>query len=368
MKIFKKGKMLVIGMFVAMLIISGCSSNNNDNNKSEPSGKGEANSAESIEIKVSTEAAGSNIRVYQLEKFNEIMQEETDGQVELSLYPGAQLYGDIEAIQEIAAGSFDAAQTLTGSIANLIPEFNVLDLPFMFKDDEVYRDFLWNTELGEYFLDRMAEHNMMPIAFWDPGDVLLTFGPRVKEAPKSPADLKGINLTDSGSVAWHKAYEALGLTVTSMPVVESIPAIAQGTIDGIAAGYTNWLSVMPEKSDSPAALDLPMKFTWFVTMNKSLFDGLPEETQDAILSAGKKSEEWQYEYIQEFELEAIEELEAQERDWYEIPENEEDEWVELLVPIYKEFEEEYGIEFMKLAYEASGKGLEYWNGFGLGLD
>lgn len=345
------------------LVIAGCSSTevSKENSNMNPT---EDNP---MEIKISTEAAEGNIRVDQLEKLNEILQEESDGTVGLSIYPGAQLYDDIEAIQEMAAGSFDGAQTLSGSVANLIPELNVIDLPFFFKDDEAYRNFLWNTELGDYYIDEMAKHNLMPIAVWDPGEVLLLLGKKVKEPPKEPEDLKGVVLTDSGSPAWNKSYTALGATATSMPVVESIPGVAQGTIDGIAGGFTNWSSVMPDKKLSPNAINLPMKFTWLVTVNKDWFDSLPEKSQEELLHAGKKSEEWQYDYIDEEDEKAKQELKEQGRQWSTITEKDE-EWTKAIVPIYKEYEEKYGTEFMRQAYEASGRDMEFWNELGLGLE
>lgn len=349
----------------ALIVLVACS---DDSSEKTSSNSDSTQSIDSLSIKVSTEAAETNIRVKQLEELNYILNDESDGKIDLSIYSSGQLFGDLEAIQEVSAGSLDAAQTFTGPIANLVPELNVLDLPFLFKDNETYQNFLWNTEFGAYLIERMNEHNLMPIAFWDPGNVVTVLSKNAGSPPKKPDDLKGLVITDSQIPSYNKALTAFGATATSMPIEDAIPGIAQGTLDGIFAGYSNWYALFPEKETAPFALNMPVKYTWLVTVNKQWFDELPEEFQTAIIDSGKKSEEWQHEFIYDMEAESIEKLKELGKEWYVVPPEEEDIWMERLIPIYKEYEEEYGIEFMKLAYEASGKGLEYWNELGLGLD
>src|SRR5450631_4582314 len=73
-------------------------------------------------------------------KFQELAEKYTNGKVKVEVYPNSQLYKDNEELQALQLGS---VQMLAPSLAKFGPlgvkEFEVFDLPFIFKDTAAFR-------------------------------------------------------------------------------------------------------------------------------------------------------------------------------------------------------------------------------------
>jgi C4-dicarboxylate-binding protein DctP len=69
------------------------------------------------------------------DKFKELAEKYTAGKVKVEVYPNSQLYKDKEELEALQLG---AVQMLAPSLAKFGPlgakEFEVFDLPFLFKD------------------------------------------------------------------------------------------------------------------------------------------------------------------------------------------------------------------------------------------
>jgi C4-dicarboxylate-binding protein DctP len=74
------------------------------------------------------------------QRFKELAEERTKGKVKIELYPNSQLYKDKEELEALQLGS---VQMLAPSLAKFGPlgakEFEVFDLPFIFKDQAAFR-------------------------------------------------------------------------------------------------------------------------------------------------------------------------------------------------------------------------------------
>ncbi|MDP0918851.1 TRAP transporter substrate-binding protein DctP, partial [Klebsiella pneumoniae] len=73
-------------------------------------------------------------------RFGQAVEQRTGGKVKVEVYPNSQLYKDKEEMEALQLGS---VQMLAPSLAKFGPlgvkEFEVLDLPFLFKDTEAFR-------------------------------------------------------------------------------------------------------------------------------------------------------------------------------------------------------------------------------------
>src|SRR5690349_244505 len=72
-------------------------------------------------------------------KFKELAEKYTDGKVKIEVYPNSSLYKDKEEIEALQLGSVQMLAPSTAKFAPLgIKEFEALDLPWLFKDEETY--------------------------------------------------------------------------------------------------------------------------------------------------------------------------------------------------------------------------------------
>jgi C4-dicarboxylate-binding protein DctP len=74
------------------------------------------------------------------QRFKELAEQRTGGKVKVEVYPNSQLYKDKEEMEALQLGS---VQMLAPSLAKFGPlgvkEFEVFDLPFIFKDQAAFR-------------------------------------------------------------------------------------------------------------------------------------------------------------------------------------------------------------------------------------
>ena len=72
-------------------------------------------------------------------KFKELAEKYTNGKVKVEVYPNSTLYKDKEEIEALQLGSVQMLAPSTAKFAPLgVKEFEALDLPWLFKDDETY--------------------------------------------------------------------------------------------------------------------------------------------------------------------------------------------------------------------------------------
>src|SRR3954447_11669821 len=73
-------------------------------------------------------------------RFKELAEQRTGGKVKVEVYPNSQLYKDKEDLEALQLGS---VQMLAPSLAKFGPlgvkEYEVFDLPFIFKDTAAFR-------------------------------------------------------------------------------------------------------------------------------------------------------------------------------------------------------------------------------------
>src|SRR5438270_7994124 len=88
-------------------------------------------------------------------KFKELAEKYTGGKARIEIYPNSQLFKDREEVEALQLGS---VQMLAPSTAKFAPlgakEFEALDLPFLFANDEVYTR-VSNGPVGKWLFKKL---------------------------------------------------------------------------------------------------------------------------------------------------------------------------------------------------------------------
>src|SRR5438132_10217567 len=102
-------------------------------------------------------------------KFKELAEKYTGGKVKVEVYPNSQLYKDKEEIEALQLGS---VQMLAPSTAKFAPlgakEFEALDLPWLFKDEETYSRAM-KGPVGKWLFQKLEPRGISGLAYWDNG-------------------------------------------------------------------------------------------------------------------------------------------------------------------------------------------------------
>lgn len=235
----KKGYLLVLLMLILVLgACSGGSSDKEDSGNGESAvntaEKSEGGSNEPIEFNLSHVLAEDSSFHVTAAKLAELVEERTNGDVTIEIFPAGQLGGEVQSIQAARNGNQDLIVTGTPALTGTAPEFLALDLPYLFNDLDEANDFLQGP-VGDNLLDGLKEYGLIGLGFTS----TLERNVFANRSVQNLDDFKNLNIRVVESDGYIDAYKALGAQPTPMAYSEVYLSLQQGVIDaGEAAADT----------------------------------------------------------------------------------------------------------------------------------
>ncbi|WP_017727105.1 TRAP transporter substrate-binding protein [Halalkalibacterium ligniniphilum] len=283
-----------------------------------------------------------------LEKFKEIVEEESNGTIQVELYHSGQLGDDRTMMEALQLGSQEVTVPSTAPIANFVPEFAVFDFPFLFPNSEV-ADAVLDGEVGTKFLDMLEEQNLVGLAYWENGFRNLTNNER---AVATLEDFKGLTIRTMENEVHLEAFRALGANPTPMAFTELFTAMQQGTVDGqenpnATIYLEKYYEVQSYLSDTRHVYS-PFVFL----MSKPFYDGLTEEQQAIVREAALEAGKYQRELVRQANEAYITSLQEEGMTYTEISDEDRQEMIDAVQPVIEKFSERVGAELVQEVYDA----------------
>ena len=153
----------------------------------------------------------------------------TQGRLTLKMFPGAILGGEKEMIEQTQVGAIAILRTSLGPVGPVVPEVNVFNMPFVFRDEAHMRKVI-DGEIGNEILAKItASPSKMVALGWMDGGTRSLY---LKKAVKTPADLKGQKVRMMGNPLFIDTMNAMGGNGISMGFGELYSALQTGVVDG----------------------------------------------------------------------------------------------------------------------------------------
>lgn len=281
-----------------------------------------------------------------MEKFAELVDAKTNGQVKVEVFHSAQLGNERELVEALQMGTTDICLISTAPMAGFSKDFLVYDLPYLFTTTEQAYAVL-DGPVGQASMEGIKKASLIGLAFWENGFRNIT---NSKLEIVKPADLKGLKIRTMENKIHMATFRALGADPTPIASGEVFTALQQKTVDGqenpLTGIYTSkyyevqkYLSIT-EHFYSPAPL----------LIGAESWEKLSPEHQKAIQEAADEAKVFQRELNQREVAQAQKELEAK---GMIISTVDKAVWKEAMAPIYKQFEKEVGSDRLKAILEAT---------------
>lgn len=160
-------------------------------------------------------------------KFAEEVKSNTDGRIEVEVFPNESLGKEIDLINGMQLGTVD--MTITGeSLQNWAPKAALLAVPYAYKS-LAHMDQVASGSIGDDIKAEIIEKaKIRPIAYFARGPRNLTS----KRMIKSPADLNGMKMRVPNVPLFVDVWKALGAAPTPMAFSEVFTSLQSGVIDG----------------------------------------------------------------------------------------------------------------------------------------
>jgi tripartite ATP-independent transporter DctP family solute receptor len=215
-------------------------------------------------------------------KFKELVEQGTDGRIEIQIFPQRQLGNDREILEGLQVGLIDVSASTMGPVAAFEPSVDMLELPFLFKNTE-HLDAVLDGPIGRNILDRLENSGFKGLAFFDDGINNIT---NSKRPIHSAADFKGLQMRTIEAPVRIATSNALGSNPIPIPYSELYTALQTGVVDG--QSNPNWVITARSLWEVQKYVSITQHI-WggaILTISKNKFSKLSEADQEVVMNAG----------------------------------------------------------------------------------
>jgi C4-dicarboxylate-binding protein DctP len=210
-------------------------------------------------------------------KFKALAEARTNGKVRIEVYPNSELYKDREELEALKLG---AVQMLVPSLSKLGGDFEVFDLPFLFKDHAAYRSVV-DGAIGAKLLSSLEPRGIKGLAFWDNGFKVFT----ANRPLQSVQNFKGLKIRVQASRTLVRQMTQLGSESSISPLINVFEALRNGRLDGEENTPVNIYSQHLYEVQSHLTVSNHGYLAYAVIVNKPFWDKLPPDIRSILEGA-----------------------------------------------------------------------------------
>src|SRR5699024_10719567 len=188
----------IVMAILALFILAACSSNGDDS--------ADGDRGESYEWSVGFNMVEDSIRGEAAKEFKRILEEKSDGNITIELFPNEELGTDNEMVESVQVGALYFQLSSSGVLAEIMPEFSATDLPFIFEDaDEAHAAL--DDSYGELLKEKTSEEGMKMLNTFSIGFSQITTN---KNPINSPDDMQRMSIRSPNEPVPLDTFETLG--------------------------------------------------------------------------------------------------------------------------------------------------------------
>lgn len=242
-----------------------------------------------------------------LEKFAELVDEKSNGTVNIDIYANGLLGQDRDMIEGMQLGTLDMGLVASAPIAQFEPSFGLFDFPFLFRDlDHAYK--VADGPIGQDLFQKLEAKGIVGLSFWDNGfrHVYTT-----EQEIRTPDDIKGLKIRVMQNPIHTETFKAMGTIPTVMAYGEVYTAMQQGTIDGAENSIPVIYSGRFQEVSKAVARTGHFWGATPLLISKKAWDNLPQEAQQVLMEAAEEAGAYQRQATQDMEADFVKKLEEE---------------------------------------------------------
>ncbi|QQK74385.1 TRAP transporter substrate-binding protein [Salicibibacter cibarius] len=280
---------MLLNITAIMLMLSACSSPNNEVDSSTNEG--------TINLSYATFPPPGTFPNIQMNKWAEELELRTDGQVEVDPFVGGSLLEASNMLDGVSAGVSDIGLTATTYEPGRFPLLEIAEAPSGYQDAEISSQVV-NDLIEEFSPDSLEDFKVVTSFATDPS-YIQSINPI-----SSLEDIEGEQLRISGGVS--SVLEDLGASPVGLPQDQVPESMQTRVIDGNVSSR-EILMDMNLANQAGYVTDYPLTITIFVVvMNQQVWEELPDDTKEVIDELNKEMSLFTGQYLDGHIEEAME--------------------------------------------------------------
>jgi len=237
-------------------------------------------------------------------KFKELTEKYTNGEVKVTIFPNAVLGDERTLLERMKMGIVDAGIITSGPFVNFVPQFGVVDMPFLFRDSEhAYK--VLDGPIGDKLFADLEPQGWKGLAWAERGFRNLTNN---KRPINKPEDVAGLKIRLMQNPIYVDSFKALGANAVPMAWTEALTALQQHTIDGQENPLNVIVSFKLYESQKYLAITRHAYAPAPIIMSMMTWKKLTPAQQTAVLKAAREAAQYERDYDNQNEAGWLKEL------------------------------------------------------------
>ena len=269
-------------------------------------------------------------------RFAQLVRERTSGRVDIRIHHSRQLGDERQVVEGLQLGTVHLAVSSTGPLGGFVPDINVLDLPFLFRDaSHAYK--VLDGDIGRGLLEKFEAVGIKGLAFWENGFRHIT---TAKKPITRPTDLKGLKIRVMENRVHQAAFRQLGADATPMAWGEVFTSLQQGLLDAQENPIPIVSTFKLYEVQKFLALTGHVYSPAPVLLGKKSWDRMPSDIQKILLDTAVEVAKIQRQLNRTQEQKQLGELKAKGMTVVEEPDRAA--FREAMKPVFEQFQGQFG--------------------------
>ncbi|MBX7491377.1 DctP family TRAP transporter solute-binding subunit [Helicobacter turcicus] len=307
-------------------------------------------------------ASGDNKKVYEV-KFAHVVSENTpkgkaanffakrveeltDGQIKVHVFPSAQLVDDDKVFQELKRNNVQLAAPSFSKFTPFAKEFNLWDVPFLFRDTEHLHNVM-DGEVGKILRDVISSKGYIALDYWDAGFKQFSTN---KKPIVLPSDAEGQKMRIMSSKVLEEQTKAIKAIPQVLPFGEVYSALQTGVVDAAENPLSNLYNSKFYEVQSSITISNHGYLGYLVVASEKFWNTLPQDLQEKFTIAMREATIYEREESAKEEKVLLERLKANDKTStkvYELDAAQKQQWQDAMIAIYPKFYDLVGKELIE---------------------
>ncbi len=347
----KKGLFFLLLAFAALTLVAcGSTTSTSTSSSNTENSDNSANNGDKITILAAHVVSTETTQHKAFLEFERLVEERSNGRIEVEIYPDGQLGGEREMIESTQAGNIQMSSPSVGVLANFSSALQIFDFPFIFKDRETAHQVV-DGEFGQELLKGLEESGLVGLNYGELGYRHLSNN---KGEVVTPDDIKGLKLRTM-EVPMHIAFwKEVGANPTPLAFTEVFTGLSSGVVDGVE----NVLGLIHSGKFHEVSKYITTTGHIYdpeiYIINKDFFNSLSKEDQEIIQSSINDTVSYLRDLNSDLDAELRVQLEKEGAIFRDLSEEEYNTWIEASIPFYEKYAGEVDKEKLIQLLEAAG--------------
>lgn len=279
-------------------------------------------------------------------KFAELVAARSNNKMKIREFPSGQLGSEPQQISALQGGAQEIFIPATTSVASVIKEFGLLDLPFMVSN-EAQADALLDGPAGTALLAKLNEKGLIGLGFWENGFRNVTNN---RQPILKMEDLAGLKMRVLPNPVFIEAFKVMKVNPTPLSFGELYGALESKAVDAQENPYSLILSQRFYEVQKYASSTNHVYSPLIVLVGKKFWDKLTPAERVILQESFAEARTYEREFSRRYTVDAITELAKKGMKINDVPASELQRMSAAVQPIKEKFAASYDPAMVKVFF------------------